>query len=224
MEELVKDLLWYVFSRRNYSKTYTSDKLLATVGNSVITQNDGEGNTLSAVLLDKKAIIKISIDYDGYLQASEINFHGRYDFIIRSILSALDIELSKFGKSWVGYPHEAGEKYAYPSLSQNNHRPIEIRNKEIREEEERVELKRKREADRRALETTMLNNTWSTSVSSTHTYTDDNYLHTYSPNYPSASRAPTQGTTPSNPILAQAQQRGMTQRQIEQLAQRGRTR
>lgn len=69
-----------------------------------------DGNTLSSnniwengsILLDNKIIAQISVIY----VVERICFWGRYDTLIKEIFKWLDVELHRFGSSWIGYPSE----------------------------------------------------------------------------------------------------------------------
>ena len=54
------------------------------------------------VELDKKTIAEVTITK----QVLYIDFHGRYDALLRNILTWLGVELHRFGASWVGYPND----------------------------------------------------------------------------------------------------------------------
>lgn len=53
------------------------------------------------LLLDGKSIARI---YANSNKVACIDFHDRYDALIRFIFTVLDVELHRFGSIWVGYP------------------------------------------------------------------------------------------------------------------------
>lgn len=241
MEELLKDLMWYLFNRMSYRKVYR------VVGETVVDAsvelrclaNMGEllqGSTHNEIYLDSKLIAKTKLIW-GILTVGEVNFNDRYDIIIRSIFQAIDVELVKFGKTWVAYPDGPGIEYP----NKGEHTPKEIiierqekaRNAQQYWEEGKVYANYAKTVQGYPLGTMSIGSyygTYTSTGASTGTFTTGRSLTREDFHYPpwnepvNAVLGPTPGTIPNNPILSTAQQRGMTQRQIEQLAHRGRVR
>jgi len=69
-------------------------------------------NWFSKVILEGKVIANIR---DQVVR--NINFNGRYDYLIKFIFQSLDVELHKFGSSWMGYPNEEPLPISYPMVA-----------------------------------------------------------------------------------------------------------
>jgi hypothetical protein len=84
--------------RHNLAFTDTESKLQFKPGSYVPSYHI---NTNSLVILEEKSIVEI----DRYKKVISINFHDRYDTLIRFIMVSLEVELHRFGSTWIGYPN-----------------------------------------------------------------------------------------------------------------------
>lgn len=227
IELACKELLYYIYKGQEYSECeYLKYKIWAVVN-----------GRIGRVYLDGKVIAEIVDNISAVrLKIISLNFNDRYDTTIRTIFTALDIELIKFGKIWIGYLTNEG--IPIPSdIRSGAFKPEKVK----RELEEKLKELNKARGITPGLEQgspgyyTIGNvNVFATTatnsfVGASYYVNGTNYSFSIPPtpeeDYRSISASLTDDrSVPANPALAQAQRRGVSHRNMEEMIRRGRMR
>jgi hypothetical protein len=168
-------------------------------------------------------------EIDRNMVVHSVRWNDDYSPEMRAIFEALEVEVHRFGKIWVGYPNE--DPITCRELG--TYLPDKVRR--VREEKQAREIEEaglRNMADRARIDAyykdAIDKTVFTTSTTSTPAFggynTNSYYAFNANDNYASIGNSFTSNNRPpaANPSIASANQQGRSQRQIEEMIRRGR--
>jgi hypothetical protein len=198
LEELKLDVQWYIFNQRPWKEQIDENYFIEySPHHSDI--NYLAVNNLDVATIDRGPVVKY------------INWRKDYGPVMRDIFEALDVEVHRFGRSLIGYPSNS----------------IITRLKDLDLHTPKTILAQRQLVEKEMLASTYgkllkpFGTTYCTfSIASPTTTTTHSSIMSYYNNHTTPTND--QSQQPRNPAVAQANQQGRSQRQIEEMVLRGR--